>query len=227
MISDEWRVASGEQDRLTTAPRHSRWAFTLVELLVTASLMALVAGATVSALAGGIRVWERSVEFGTHQQSVLIAFTQLEHDLRNARRFAPLLFDGAYDRVALAAVDRPSLQLNALPELGRLGYYVDERHHLLCRSFVPYPLAGHLRLTDRCHATLEDVAQVRFSYFGIDEESKATGWFSHWRAVRSPVAVKIELSLQSDRRRANPHAAMIYVADPPPENPDEAKPSPH
>ena len=189
---------------------------------MTTSLMALVAGATVSALAGGIRVWERSVEFGSHHQAALIAFTKLEHDLRNARPFAPVPFEGAYDQCTLAIVDRPSVPPNALPELGRLGYYLNERDHVLCRSFVPYPMAPRLRLKDRCQPVLEDVAKLRLRYFGHDEEGGAIDWSSHWRATHPPLAVQVELTLQAGGTRASTHAAVIYVADPPPPEPHDA-----
>ena len=113
-----------------------RWArpahrgFTLLELLVTTSLMALVGGATVASLGGGIRVWERTVKFGSRQQSVLLAFDRLRRDLQNVRRFHLVPFKGEYDAFQVAAVEGQD-------ELGARGYFLDERRHLLCRSFVP------------------------------------------------------------------------------------------
>jgi len=48
--------------------------FTLVELLITTSLMAFVAGTLIAVLGAGLRVWKRTTVYGTQQQNALIAY---------------------------------------------------------------------------------------------------------------------------------------------------------
>ena len=184
--------------------------FTLVELLVTTSLMALVGGATVAALAGGVKVWQRTVELGTSQESALITFDHLQRDLHNCRRFTPMPFDGAYDRFSMAAVDRVSPHEETPAEIGHLGYFLDEHRHLLCRSFVPYRLMGEHRLTDQCQPVLEGVMRARFSYFGTGDKGE-TGWSSSWESKRLPLAVKAELTSQEPGLAATTHSFIIYL----------------
>ena len=172
--------------------------FTLVELLVTTSLMALVGGVTVGGLSGGFRVWERAGQFeAKHQAAVLVAAEQFRRDVRNVRRFAPVGFAGAYDQYAFPAVEDAEPGDERPAELGRRGYFLDERHHRLCRAFTPYPQVEHERLRDRCQTVMEDVTRVRFSYFGKDPDSGAVQWLERWDAPRPPLAVQAELTMQT------------------------------
>ena len=202
----------------SSSPHQSFWCegslgFTLVELLVTTSLMALVGGAAVAALSGGLRVWERAAETGTGQESLLIAFSQLRRDLQNVRAFKLVPFDGAYDRFTFATADVEHPDATGPREVGQRGYYLDEPHHILCRAYVPYRLMRRERITDRCRTVLEGVTRVRFSYFGTDKDSGTAGWSQHWRSTEAPIAVKAELVIQSDRRQpAATHPFIINLA---------------
>ncbi len=170
-----------------------------MELLITTSLLTLVGAATVATLAGGVRVWERAVVFGTHQQHALIAIERLRRDLRNARPFAPIPFAGGYQQLFHAGTGLADPGDDGPEELGRLGYFLDERRRVLCRSFTPYRQMRRVRGTDRCHAVLEGVTRVRFSYFGRDETGGTESWSSRWESDQPPVAVKMELTVASER----------------------------
>lgn len=188
-----------------------RRAFTLVELLVTASLMALVAGATVSALAGGLRVWERSVQFGTHHEAALIAFSEMKRELMNARRFALLKFEGKTDQCAFAAAKPVGAEEGDPAVLGRLGFFLDRREHLLCRSFVPYPRVKSQRLTDHCQIVLEGVRRVRFRFFGRDDASGAVGWHDRWEAADPPMAVQADVTVGADGDEESTHSFVVVL----------------
>ena len=226
--------------------------FTFVELLVTTSLMALVGAATVAALSGGVRVWERARESAGGGRSSLVAFDRLRRDVRNVRRFTPVPFDGAYDQFEAAAVEASNKeatpigsddsvsqetqiiaddirgyprkdqrasashranmsQYPPIPELGRLGYYLDERRHVLCRSFVPYRLMRRERLTDRCQAVLEDVARLRFRYFGTLREDDEPEWMEHWDLAQPPLAIECAITLQAAGRPAAPQTLRVVL----------------
>lgn len=188
-----------------------RKGFTLVELLVTTSLMALVGGATVAALAGGVRVWERAAELGIHRQNALLAFEHIRRDTQNARRFAPVPFEGAYDQVAFAAVDDDPSGPTGAAELGRLGYFLDQRNHVLCRSFVPYRLMRRVRLTERCRAVGDEVTRVRFAFFGPEEAHGTARWVERWRSSDPPMAVRVELSVLGGDQRATAYSWVISL----------------
>lgn len=198
--------------------RRSWRGVTLVELLVAISLMALVGGAAVAALAGGVRVWERAVALGSHRQAALIAFDRLRRDVQNARRFEALVFEGTYDQLAFAAVEPDASEADAPPELGRLGYFLDPRRQILCRSFVPYRLVKRVRLRDRCQAVLEGVTQVRFAFFGPDPERSETRWVERWRSPDLPTGIRIDLSVRGGKTAGITHSFLVSLTNrtPPP-----------
>lgn len=184
--------------------------FTLVEMLITTTLMTFVAGAIVAALTGGIRVWQRASSYRVDRQAALITFDQLRKDLHNHRAFTLVPFDGAYDAVAWPTVGRLAADPEAPMEIGRVGYYFDTRRHTLCRAFTPYRLMRHVDLRDRCDVVLEDVQQVRFEYFGGPEGQ--ADWAGSWRKEAAlPSAVKISVMTGPDRQHATTHNALIYL----------------
>ena len=212
--SCQLRIRQDAQNAWSFAGLHgvrfgARQGFTLVELLITTSLMALVGGATVASLAGGVKVWERA-ELGMTDQWALVAFTRMRRDLQNVRPFRPVPFDGTYDRYAFAAVDRNDPADSGPEEIGRLGYFLDEHRHLLCRSFTPYRLMRGVRLAERCHTTLEHVEQFRCRYFGAQTKGGEADWTKHWQAQRLPVAVNCDVTLSA---LPNPvtHSLLVYL----------------
>ena len=166
---------------------------------------------TVGALSGGIRVWQRAADIGRHRQAVLVSLVQMRRDLQNVQTFSPLPFEGAYDQFAFASLGRERLDDEGPPELGRLGYFLDERSQIVCRSFVPYRLMKQVRLTDRCQAVLEDVTRLRFSYFGSPEGEDAVGWSGRWASPHSPLAVKVDLTVQRGSQSLASQSAVISL----------------
>jgi len=181
--------------------------------------MALVGTATVGALAGGIRVWERASELGRSRQATLLGLEQLRRDLQHARTFLPIPFDGNYEQISFASLGRARFDDEGLPELGRRGYFLDERTHILCRSFVPYRLIKRVRLTDRCQTVAEDVTRLRFSYFGSLEEGDAADWSDRWTASRAPLAIRVDLSVQQRGRSPMQQSTVISLIGATPHEP--------
>lgn len=176
---------------------------TLVELLITTALMALTAGVTVSALAGGVRIWRRANEIGAERQLALVALAQVQRDLRNARRFAPVPFSGRAREASFASVDASATA--EVAELGRLGYYVDGRTKQLCRSFVPFRIAHRVRLQGRCRAVLEDVQAVQFAYLA----PSAGSWAESWDEPELPAAVRVTVRMADGA--AGSHSIVVPV----------------
>ena len=143
--------------------------FTFVELLVTMALMTFIVGVTTSVLMGGLRVWERVADYGSGEQAAVITFERARRDLRSARTFTLIPFDGRYDRFSFTAVGWDRADQEGPKELGRLGYYHDHRSKTLCRTFVPYRRMKRVRLKDECEVVLDDVTRIRLRYFGPSE----------------------------------------------------------
>lgn len=186
-----------------------RAGFTLIELLVAGSIMALVGGACVAALTGGVHVWQRAMQQGTDDESTIIAFERMRRDLQNVRRFAPIPPEGSVDQYAFAAVDHGTLE--GPEELGQMGYFVDARRRLLCRGFVPYPRMERSRLRDECQPVLEGVTRLQFAYFGMDEKGKNYEWAQSWHSAEPPNAVKVSIVVEGTDRQPHTHSFLVSV----------------
>lgn len=186
---------------------------TLVELLITTALMALTAGVTVSALAGGVRVWRRANEIGAERQLALVALVQVQRDLRNTRRFSLVPFTGRPREASFASVE-PDASGGKLAELGRVGYYMDWRTKQLCRSFVPFRQAHRVRLQGRCRAMLDDVESVQFGYLAPGADSG--GWAESWDEVQLPSAVRVTLRMAGSSTSSSHTVTVSLPASPTP-----------
>ncbi len=169
--------------------------FTFVELLVTLTLIGLVGAATVAMLAGGIRVWERTQGSSVSSQQMQLAFETMRRDLHNSCLFHPIPFEGAYDTFSFPAkLERETAQDGSvIREVGRLGYYLNEREGLLCRSKVPYRLLRSSSLRDSGSMLVSGVERLRFSYYALDPVTGRYEWKQACSEVTPPLAVKIEV----------------------------------
>ena len=181
----------------------------MVELLVTTALMAMVGMVSVAALAGGVRVWRRTSEYRLSEQARLIAFDQMRRDLYNLRHSSLVLFEGEYDRCRFADVERLHPEEDLPEDLGEVGYFLNRSEGSLCRSFVPYRLMEHKRVTDHCHAILEGVKRIRFSYFGLDPDKGTTGWTKHWESNEPPLAVKASVLIETDDPKSSSTIVVV------------------
>ncbi|MBI4342932.1 MAG: hypothetical protein HY599_06160 [Candidatus Omnitrophica bacterium] len=185
-------------------------------MLITTSLMTLVAGAIVAALTSGLRVWQRASEAGTATQSALVAFDQLNKDMRSYRRFTLVPFDGAYDAFTMPMVQRSSPDPSASKELGGLTYFLDKRRQALCRSFVPYRLSRRLRPRERCEPVLDHVTRLRFEYFGAEQPEASADWSGSWESGDPPMAVKVSFTVEEPGHRPTSHSWLVSLARPTP-----------
>ena len=190
---------------------HGRAGLTLVELLITTALMAFIGAVTVAALSGGVGVWERAAAYGTQQESSNLAFDRVRRDLRNATIFTPVPFTGAYDQCSFARVDHEPSSGDSVLELGRVGYFLDERHHLLCRSFVPYRLMKRYRVTERCEPILEGVMRLRFRYYGAEDPAGTPAWTEHWSSPRPPLALQADCQVAAGNARQTATRTVVIA----------------
>ena len=173
--------------------RRSR-GFTMVELLVTVTLVGLVGATVVAAVSGCLRVWERVSAQGRQEEWIRLAFDQLRRDLRSARHFAPVPFDGAYDAVSFPAIVPVDVRDGgSLDVIGRTGYYFNSLRSTLCRSQQPYQLIRRVAMKDSCHPVLVGVKRVRFSFYHPATETQGGGWSGAWGSADPPLAVKVEV----------------------------------
>lgn len=173
----------------------ARRAMTLVELLVTLALSALVLATVIATLIGGFRIWERIQAQGRRSQWAHVAFDQIRRDLHNMRRFRRIPFEGTYEEFSFPAmVSSEGAQGEPVVELGAVTYYLDATQRRLCRSETPYRHLRNAGARARCTPVLEGVERWRVMYYIADRESQASRWVERWSAPEVPLAVKMQIS---------------------------------
>jgi general secretion pathway protein J len=206
------------------AKRHSEAGFTLLELMVAVSLLALLSVMMVGGLSFGARVWEHSESTGQDQSHIAAVQALLRRQIaemqaqqvRGADRRPSLAFEGTGERLAF---------IGPVPEyLGRGGYYViaveleaSGREKNLVMRWEPFTRERPgLAFSEaaRQEVLLRDVASVAFRYFGRDRRGQPDGWLATWAAGdRLPQLVALELSFAPEVEAVWPKLVAAVVTE--------------
>lgn len=187
--------------------RRSERGFTLLELVIALTLLALMSGVLYGALGFAGRSWEGGEAKAeatsgmrlTHE--FLRAQIEGQHPLRMHKMPEfPLLFTGASDELRFAA------PLPARVTGGGIWYYrlavirEGDRERLALQRTVPDLEAASLPEFDRAERSIlaDDIAELRVGYFGRDigaATSVAPTWRDRWDdRNRLPLLVRIDVT---------------------------------
>ena len=176
-------------------------AFTLVELLVTASILGMIAVAIFSTFASGLNVYKRVRSYAGAETDVLLALEKMERDLRNIFNFSGIDFIDDSKRIAFAGLvktfDRAG---NQKISLGRISYYLDEGAGTLVKEEQDYPQAISGTEPEQGNSViLAFIEDINFSYYYFDSKAERQDIKSSWDAGNGiPTKVKIEITFTDD-----------------------------
>lgn len=189
--------------------------FTLVEMLVALTLLALAAGLMFEGLGSGQRLWAGEAARTARGESVEAAQTALRahiEQLRPTTRFAGSAIyadiDGSDRRLAFtappAAAQRPAAAL-------RYQLTLSEQGDLMLGSAAQVDAGDGADYTDQ--VLLRDVGGLDISYYGPDPKGGAPQWRSDWtQRATPPQLVKIKLAFRSGDRRVWPELIVHPAA---------------
>ena len=183
--------------------RHKEGGFTLLELLVSMTLLALIGVAAASSVRFGLAVWDRGGEMAEASLEDRALQKYLSRQIAGARailirdgtRNPPVFFTGEARRVELIAslparLAPPGDHLVAL-ELG--GGALGPRPLLLRWSPVGAS-RPELSGTAAQEVLLSDATDLRFRFFGRDA-SGAANWQTEWRG-RETLPLLVEIAVE-------------------------------
>jgi len=189
--------------------------FTLVEMLVALTLLALAAGMMFEGLGSGQRLWAGEAARTARGESVEAAQAALRariEQLRPVTRFAGSAIyadvDGSDRRLAFTAppadAQRPAAARRYLLTLGEQG-------DLVLGSATQVDAGDSADYTDQ--VLLRDVGGLDISYYGPDPTGRAPQWRSDWtQRATPPQLVKIKLAFRSGDRRVWPELIVHPAA---------------
>ncbi|QSA96706.1 prepilin-type N-terminal cleavage/methylation domain-containing protein [Methylococcus sp. EFPC2] len=187
--------------------------FTLIEVLIAATLLAVMMTLLLGSLRIGVRSWEsgerRTADMNRMLTTQNFLRSHLSSTLPLRQTTAPgadpdpsssaLLFDGGPDRLAYAG----SLPPQVRGGLYRFELYTEEHDDIrdLKLSIQPvYQAAGGSRGNEE--GSIEDVtlvenlADLRIAYLASAQADQPAEWQSEWRQPVLPALIRIEIALK-------------------------------
>jgi prepilin-type N-terminal cleavage/methylation domain-containing protein len=188
--------------------------FTLVELLVVVSLVALI-GMSLYAMFGSAMDMMHRVSRSEVAEDVDIFLERFDREISSQVTFKGIPFDGK--EVLLSFPSRIGWDKRAPLNkgIGRVSYFFDESHRTFARRQENlsqiYKPQGETEAT----AALEGVSGLKFQYLVYRKAEKTFEWVPEWNSLENngeiPSAVKVEFSCV---RGEEPYAFERTVAIP-------------
>ena len=140
--------------------------FTLIELLLVVSILAMISLALFNTMANGLKIWERSRKFVV-QEDVAIFFDKFSQDLRNCFLYSKIPFVGKANRIRFATRVKSLKNLEGdhwAEKMGEVEYYFDltKKNLYLRRASYGQALRGEF---DTERSLIKAIESVRFSYY--------------------------------------------------------------
>ena len=172
-----------------------RKSLTLVEIIITASLVAVVGIAVFSAVSSGLKIWQRLTK-STIEEDVHIFFEKFGFDIRNSFAYEGIDFSGSDDSLTFASLVSGS-GFNLAPGQVTYHFYPEGEVVTSEKRTVTNLFRDKPGIIER---RLEDVQALSFSYYFYDPLRKEYFWVSDWEEDRLPLAVRINLEIKRDKR---------------------------
>ena len=189
-------------------------AFTLVEVLLVASLMAMVGVAIFQSFANGLKLWSRAERLNREAQ-VAIFFEKMAEDLRSAATISSISFKGMGSQVSFATVvmtkaDQRSSRASEgfIDQLGAVEYRFDPGEHTIFRRQANYAQALKGRWQEAAIPVVSGIDELILTY----EVSSDKGFFMKSQVSEGiPSGIMVEVHFNDE---SGGHQIKRYLAIP-------------
>lgn len=183
--------------------RSTEKGFTLVEMIISLSLMTLTMATLVSLFSGGMRIWQRSECGARHEQSMYVSFDKIRRDLHHIQPFQFIPFRGSHDTIEFPVMLDTREYKNPVLEPGRQIFFFDAKKRVLCENEELFRGMKRSRGARACKVVMEGIDKVKFSYLSYNSKSDSFAWSSQWSGPSFPVSIKMELEYEDLCREQN------------------------
>lgn len=178
----------------------NRQGFTLLELLITSSIIAMIGLAVFATFSMGIKAYNRIQYSGLTQADVLLSLEKMEKDLHNTLNFSGIAFGGENRKVSFAGLVGPQ----ADSALGRMSYYLDIKNKSLVKDENIYPVSsqetyGAYSQGSSSSKALASIKDIAFTYYYFDTQVREYVWRDS--VNETPLAVKIKVIFMGENER--------------------------
>ena len=169
-------------------------AFTLIEMLMVTAIISVISLVIFSTFDNGIKIWQR-VNNPLPGEDTAIFLNKFSRDLRRTFKFEGIEFIGEKDRVEFASlVTSRNLQKTTV---GKIVYSYNTSNETLGRIEKDFSqIYGGEKSS--VIQVLSKITDLNFLYYYYDTEKKEFNWEDSWNKGRLPLAVRLELKINSD-----------------------------
>lgn len=190
--------------------------FTLVELLVVVSIVALI-GMSLYAMFGSSLDMMRRVSRSEVSEDVSIFLEKLDREISSQVTFKGIPFEGK--ETSLSFPSRINLDQRAPLNrgIGRVSYFFDESHRTFARRQENLSQC-YKKVEVEAVPMVEGVANMKFQYFVYRENEKTFEWVGGWNSLENqgaiPYAVKVEFEcVRGEERYGFEKTIAIPIAE--------------
>ncbi len=175
--------------------KFSRRAFTLIEMLLVASLLSVTGLAVYHAIANGLRVWEYSRRYSS-QEDVAIFFEKISSDLQNAYRYSLIPMEGKAQKISIPTIVHMSADKGTpdkdrmIEQMGVVEYFFQKGQKTIYRRPYNYSQALKSKKNFKARPIVSPIEGLRFTYFFLEgDKVKPKKTLSN----QVPVCIQVEV----------------------------------
>ncbi len=159
---------------LTRRKNFSRQAFTLIEMLLVASLLSVTGLAVYHAIANGLRVWEYSRRYSA-EEDVAIFFEKISGDLQNVYQYSLIQFEGKAEKIFIPTIVRMPADAKTqdkgrmIEQMGACEYFFQKGKKTIYRRQRNYSQALKTKQKFEPVPLAASVESLHFTYFFLED----------------------------------------------------------
>lgn len=172
-----------------------RLGFTMIELMISASLIAVLSLAIFSTFARGLDVWKRVKTLDRVEDHVHVALEKFSRELRTTFNFKPVKFTGEKNRIVFPTYVR--LKGSADPNLehvGKVTYLFNPEKRAIFRRQEGYSDLFHSERVP-VEKFIAPVEEAVFAYYAFNPGEEKYEWREKWKEPLRPEGVRLTITV--------------------------------
>jgi prepilin-type N-terminal cleavage/methylation domain-containing protein len=180
-----------------------RKGLTLIELLLTVSLVSVIGMTLYSSLASGINV-ARRITRPASDEDLAIFFEKISREVANSFPYSEIPFQGDELQFSFPTLIRSEKPIEFDSTVGRVTYLYESSSNRLSRRQENVSQV-HEEEESKSGPVLRDVTSLSFQYFVLDSSTKEYLWSEEWDSVEQdgklPLAVQMTLEYSDEGKK--------------------------
>ena len=175
--------------------------FTIIELIITTTLMAVVGAAITAVFMRGLQVWERARMSNQLELDAKFSLEKMAKELRNTYAFQGIPFSGKESEVSFPSyVQRVDAEKSVPREIGTISYFMNSSEKALMRLQKPYDeLFQHFQ-EPQAKVALSPIEGFKVQYYHFNMTLKLYEWKDSWEEPgHAPLGIRFVLTIRKGK----------------------------